>query len=198
VTTAGAARVEQLAALAPHPGTAHHLAVTVEGPVVLARVAPGGSAFAARVVQAYDLLVTHLEPDAQLIVEGPLDEGTLVVLQEVLRRSNLPGGWLAGVVDDDVLVAFLGRADVCMLAPSDEPVSGPDDVERAEVALAFGLPVVGGPSAVLGDAGLALSRDDGVAVWAEAVATVLARPGVRRELANRARRRAAERLALPA
>ena len=79
MTAAGAARVEQLAALAPHPGTAHHLAVTVEGPVVLARVAPGGSAFAARVVQAYDLLVdedrrrAHDQTRQKRLLEDPAE-----------------------------------------------------------------------------------------------------------------------------
>jgi hypothetical protein len=190
------ARVAALCAVAPHAGTAHHLATAVEGPVVVAllpesaEATSASAAHATRAVQAYDLLATHLEPDAHLIVVGALGERDHVVLQEWLRRSNLPAGWLAGDVDDDVRVAFLERADVALVDPADEA--------GAATALAFGLPVVGGPAAVVGDAGLALGAGEPLVVWAEAIGLLLARPAVRAELGDRARRRNAEAFALPA
>ena len=183
-----------LAEVEPHPPAVHHLREVVQGPVVLALGGIDPARSTAAAVAAYDALVTYRVPEAHLIVVGPVaDQRHRVLLQEVVRRSNLTAAWLAGEVDDAHLVAFLRRADVALVQPG-PPADVRDDLLRAAL---FGLPVVG-PADVVGQDGLGLAADDGPLVWAEALAAVLERPAVRTDLRARSRRLAAEAFAEPA
>ncbi|HVM05961.1 MAG TPA: glycosyltransferase [Acidimicrobiales bacterium] len=178
-----------LTRIEPDPGTAHHLAEVVEGPVLLhvGQLLPHKRPDL--LVQAYHVLTTYLEPEVRLVLVGP---GRLpryrAAVQHYVHELSLPGAWLAGPVSDAALAAFYRRADVFVTASGHEGFCVP-----VLEAMAFGVPVVaracGAIPETAGDAALLLPPGDDPVLLAEALATLLDDADLRASLAARGRER---------
>ena len=162
-----------LCSVEPDPGTAHHLATEVEGPVVLfvGQLLPHKRPDL--LVQAYHVLVTYLDPDAQLILVGPARLPRYrKAVQDLVHELSLPGAWVAGPVSRAALAAFYRRADAFVTASEHEGFCVP-----VLEAMAFGVPVAaraaGAVPETAGGAALVLPLDCGPTLLAEAMATLL-------------------------
>ncbi len=184
----GADRLRQLA---PHEPTAHHLRVAVSGPVILcvAQLLPHKRVDL--ILQAYSLLVTHHLPEATLIIVGAERHPHFAEsIRSLVHDLGLVRCWLATDVDDDVLAAMYGRADVMVVASEHEGLCVP-----LVEAMAFEIPIVARANAAIpetvGDAALLLPGDAGAGLLAEALLAVLSDGALHAEL----RQRSATRLA---
>ena len=180
-----------LCGLEPDPATAHHLATEVAGPVLLfvGQVLPHKRPD--RLVQAYHVLVTHLDPDARLILVGPARlprYGDAV--QHLVRELSLPGAWVTGPVSPEALAAFYRRADAFVTASEHEGFCVP-----VLEAMAFDLPVgaraAGAIPETAGDAALVVPLDGGPFLLAEAMHALLHDAALRAGLVGRGRSRLA-------
>lgn len=178
-----------LCALAPDPATAHHLATEVEGPVLLfvGQLLPHKRPDL--LVQAFHVLVTYLDPDAQLILVGPARLPRYRdAVQHLVHELSLPGAWVAGPVSREALAAFYRRADAFVTASEHEGFCVP-----VLEAMAFGVPVcaraAGAIPETVGDAALVLPPGDGPLVLAEAMAALLHDDDLRDQLVQRGRAR---------
>lgn len=182
--------VRALVGLEPDPGTANHLTTQVEGGVVLfvGQLLPHKRPDL--LLKAFHLLCTYTRPDAHLILVGAarLDRYR-ASLQLFAQELNLRA-WLTGPVTAAQLAAFYRRADVFATASEHEGFCVP-----LIEAMAFGVPIVarshGAIPETLGASGLLLPPDDDPVLLAEALACVLDRPQVRRDLVARGARRLA-------
>jgi hypothetical protein len=166
----------RLAAVPVFEPTAHHLAVAVHGPLVLAVDDMVTATSAARVVQAYHVLRTYLVRSSRLtlaIVDGCATSE--IAVQRVSREVwglRLADAWVQRLANPGERAAFTRRASVFVTA---DPVVG--DVRHALAAMAEGVPVVApaiaGVADALGDGALLLPPDAGAALVAEAVAELL-------------------------
>lgn len=171
------------------PDTTHHLTEGVTGPVVLfvGQLMPHKRPD--MVIKAYHALVTHLVPDAHLMMVGAARlERYREALQLFIHELNLGKAWLTGSVSDAQLVSFYRRADVFVTASEHEGFCVP-----LLEAMSFDIPVIArGCAAVpetVGDAGLLLPPDASPLVMAEAMATVIGDAEVRAGLIERAHER---------
>jgi len=178
-------KANRLRELPVHEATAHHLEVVVTGPMILcvAQLLPHKRADL--ILQAYHLLVTHLLPDAHLVIVGAQRNQRYADQVLALARDlRLPHCWLAGEVDDEVVAAMYARADVLVVASEHEGVCIP-----LIEAMAFGIPIVARANAAipetLGDAGLLIEGDAGPGLLAEALLAALTDGPLRTELATR-------------
>lgn len=185
-----------LASIEEDPSTVHHLHTVVSGPVVLfvGQLLPHKRVD--WLLAAYFILVTYLVPEAHLIVvgAGPLPRYRQA-LQRYANELNLDRSWLTGRITDAELAAFYRRADVVATASEHEGFCAP-----LLEAMAFGTPIVARACAaipeILGDAGVTVAPGDSPAVFAEALAELLADPqapaghqGLGQALARRGRAR---------
>lgn len=175
----------------PHGPTAHHLAASVEGPVVLfvGQLLPHKRPDL--LIAAYHVLTTYLRPEAHLIMVGAGRlPGYTRALHAVIEENNLRGAWITGHVTDEELAAFYRRADVFVTASEHEGFCAP-----LLEAMAFDVPVVARAFAAIpdtvGDAALLLDPDDGAAVLAEAVSETLGNAALAETLVQRGRLRVA-------
>ena len=184
---------EALAAVPADPGTANHLTVALHGPLLLT-TGEFAAAAAARVVQAYHVLRTYLPGASHLAVAvaagAATDPAEVARLQREIWGLRLADAWVQEISRAGERAAFVRGARVLVTA---EPAQG--DTRAALAAMAEGLPVVApadaAARAVLEGGGVLLPPDAGPALVAEAIATVLADPDLRAELAAGAARVAA-------
>lgn len=140
-------------------------------------------------LMAYHVLVTHLVPEAWLVMVGP-DRlaGYGAALRDLVRRLSLGRVHITGAISQAALVSCYRRAEVFMTASEHEGFCVP-----LLEALAFGVPVVArGFAAVpetLAGAGMVLEPEDGLMVAAEALREVLEVPALRASMVEAGRRR---------
>ncbi|MCZ7528835.1 MAG: glycosyltransferase [Acidimicrobiia bacterium] len=169
--------------------TAHHLAVAVEGPLVLACGSLDPAGRPELVVEAHHVLVTYSMPSVNLVLVGPApDAAHSAALRHLVHQLELRGCWLAGPVGLPELAAFLARADaVVNVARWSAPLRTPLD------PLVAGVPVVTRSGTSLaessGDAAVVLPADAGPLLVAEAMDAVLTESDLRRRLVDAGRRR---------
>lgn len=193
--------VDRLLRTEPHEPTANHLRSVVEGPVLLYIGPIGPSRRIDRLIEAFNILVTHHRPDAQLIVAstGGSASYSRVLLRQLLEL-NLSNAWLLEAADDGQVVALLERAVLLVtLADADDGDDAEGEADAGtllSVAFAYGIPAVargvGALSTLASGAALLLDPDDGIEVAAEAFLEVLTNGRLRAELVERGRRRAVE------
>ncbi|HVF75625.1 MAG TPA: glycosyltransferase [Acidimicrobiales bacterium] len=184
--------VDRLAGSAPDADTTFHLTRNVEGPLVLfvGQLLPHKRPDL--LVQAFNVLLTYLEPDAHLVLAGA---GTLPLYRRAVwllaHELNLPTVWFAGRVSDAELVSFYRRADLFVTASEHEGFCVP-----LLEAMSFDLPVIARAHAAipetLGGAGLVLPPDDDPVLLAEAMAAVMGDEALHSGLVASGRRRLAE------
>jgi len=170
-------------------GTAHHLAATMDGPMVLfvGQVLPHKRP--ELLVQAFHALSTYLAPDASLVMVGShrLAQFAQAVQQEIVELA-LHRAWMAGTVPPGALRAFYERADLFVTASDHEGFCVP-----LVEAMSFGIPVVARATTAipetLGGAGVLVDPSDGPLVMAEAWHAVLTDPALGRSLADAGTRR---------
>ena len=174
-----------LCSVEPDPGTAHHLATEVEGPVVLfvGQLLPHKRPDL--LVQAYHVLVTYLDPEARLILVGPARLPRYrKAVQDLVHELSLPGAWVAGPVSRAALAAFYRRADAFVTASEHEGFCVP-----VLEAMAFGVPVAaraaGAVPETAGGAALVLPLDGGPMLLGEAMAAMLHDSAVKAGLVER-------------
>lgn len=140
-------------------------------------------------VQSYDALVTHLVPEAHLVVVGP---DRLPTYSRAVRRLvdelNLTRSHLLGSLSQAGLVACYRAADVFATATEHEGFCAP-----LLEAMAFEVPVMARAFAAvpetLDGAGLLLEPGDGPLVGAEALAAVISDTRLAGSLVDAGRRR---------
>jgi len=142
-------------------------------------------------VMAYHALVTHLLPEAHLVVVGAQRQPRFAAaVRRLVADLNLPRVHLLGPVAQSVLVAAYRRASVLATASEHEGYCVP-----LLEAMAFGVPVLARAFAAvpetLGGAGVLIPADDGPLVAAEALAGLLTDPALREEAVDRGRERVA-------
>lgn len=172
----------------PDPSTAAQLD-GLDGPVVLyvGQLLPHKRVD--WLVSAYHALVTHLVPEARLVLVGA-DRlpGYGAALRRLVAELNLTRAHLMGPVSQPSLVAAYRRAQVFVTASEHEGFCVP-----LLEAMAFSVPVVarrfGAVPETLGGAGLLLAPEDGPLVGAEAMAAVAAGGELAAALVERGRRR---------
>ena len=143
----------------PDPSTTHHLAERIEGPVLLyvGQLLPHKRPDL--LVQAFHVLSTYVDPEANLILVGParLPRYRRAV-QHLVHELSLPRAWVAGPVSDAALAAFYRRADAFVTASEHEGFCVP-----VLEAMAFGVPALargyGAIPETAGDAALVLPPD---------------------------------------
>lgn len=170
----------RLATAAPDLGTAHHLDVTLGGPLVVSL-----DGFSERVVAGYHALVTYTDPSAHLVLVGESpDRGWRRALDAFVRELNLSRAWVAADATPGEEIAFVRRAAAAVS-------TGPDVLEL----FGAGVPVVTWAGAVADDvvdgASLVLPDDAGPELVAEALARVVGDRGLAEYLGEAGRRRAA-------
>lgn len=181
---------ERLLDLQPAWLMQNHLEQMVHGPVILAVGQLLPHKRVDRLIEAYHILVSHHLPDAKLIIVGAArNDAYARALTHQVRQLNLPGAWLTGSVSDEELVALFRRADVFATMSEHEGFCFP-----VVEAFAFGVPVLARRFAALpdtvGNGGLLLAPDDGVAVAAEAMLELIQNQGLRTRLIQRGLERA--------
>jgi glycosyltransferase involved in cell wall biosynthesis len=163
----------------PDPSTTAHLANHVQGPMVLSVGQLLPHKRPDFLIHAFHILSTYLLPEAHLVVVGaarlrPYHRA----LQAQVDELNLSKVWLTGAVTDSALAAFYRRADVFASTSEHEGFCAP-----LLEAMAFDLPIVARRVAAIPEtlgspagsgAGLLLEPSDGPAVFAEALAEILA------------------------
>jgi len=166
-------------------GTAHHLQEVVHGPVALfvGQILPHKRP--ELLIEAFHILATYLLPEAHLVLVGSLRLPRFAqALQCQISELGLSGAWITGGVPPETLRAFYERADLFVTASDHEGFCVP-----LLEAMSFGLPVIARATTAvpetLGGAGLLLAPEDGPAVIAEAMHTVLTDPEVRSDLSAR-------------
>lgn len=178
-----------LCGLEPDPATAHHLATTVRGPVLLfvGQLLPHKRPDL--LLQAFHVLATYLDPEAQLILVGPARlPGYRDAVQHLVHELSLPNAWITGAVTPEALAAFYRRADVFVTASEHEGFCVP-----VLEAMAFEVPVVaraaGAVPETVADAAVVLPVDGGPLLLAEAMRAAVHDEGLRVGLAARSRAR---------
>ncbi|MGH9128185.1 MAG: glycosyltransferase [Acidimicrobiales bacterium] len=177
-----------LVAAEPDPAMTGHLA-SLDGPVVLnvGQLLPHKRID--WLLMAYHVLVTHLVPEAWLVVVGA-DRlpGYGEAIRRLVRRLGLTRVHLTGPVSQAALTACFRRATVFMTASEHEGFCVP-----VLEAMAFDVPVVARDFAAvpetLDGAGLLLGPDDGLCVAAEALRAVIEEAGLRDALVAAGRQR---------
>ena len=184
----------RLAAITAFAGTANHVAVALNGPLVLTVDDVTTADNAAHVVQAYHVLRTYLARAGHLAVAvAPTSESNDEPVRTVFREVwglRLLDAWVLRLAELGERAALTRGAAVFVSAA---PAVG--DVGHALAAMAEGVPVVAPADAsaasVLADGALLLPSDAGPALVAEAVADVLDDESRRAGLAAAALRTAA-------
>ncbi len=98
--------------------TEHHFATVVRGPVVLWHGPIDADAHLERLVAAYDLLATWIDPTAHLIVAGPsADPAVAEHLRRYAVELALPHVWIAPDVTPAVLAVMRRHAAVELTGP---------------------------------------------------------------------------------
>jgi glycosyltransferase involved in cell wall biosynthesis len=175
--------------LEPDQGTLHYLDTALELPFVLfvGQLAPHKRP--EMLIDAVHIARTYLGLNAFLLLVGPhrFKSYANSIISQV-RELNLPTAHIVGGVPDANLAAMFRRA-LAMVTVSEHEGFCVPLVE----AMAFGLPIVATASAaipeVVGDAGLLLPATAGPALVAEALVRVVDDDDLRRDLAERGRRR---------
>ena len=180
--------VQKLQSLEPDPRTLAELA-EADGPVLLyvGTLLPHKSP--ERLVKAFHVLSTYLQPDAQLFLVGASRSAPYRRrFDTFVRDLNLRGLHVVGSVTDEQLAAYYRRADAFVTASSHEGFCVPP-VE----AMGFGVPVVargcGAIPETLDGAGIVVPPEEGSLLFAEAVQRVLTDDDLRHELVTRGRKR---------
>jgi glycosyltransferase involved in cell wall biosynthesis len=167
---------DRLAAVTAFPGTANHVAVALDGPLVLTVDDVATATNAARVVQAYHVLRTYLARSGHLAVgippsAEPNERAVRTVYREVWGL-RLIDAWVMRLTVPGDRAALTRGAEVFVTA---DPAAG--DIRHALAAMAEGVAVVApadaSAAALLGDGALLLPHDAGPALVAEAVAELL-------------------------
>lgn len=181
----------ELCKLDSHHPTAEHLRTQVEGPVLLyvGQLLPHKRPDL--LVQAFHVLATYIDPDAQLILVGPARlPAYRDAVQHLVHELSLPNAWVAGPVSPKALAAFYRRADAFVTASEHEGFCVP-----LLEAMAFDLPVgaraAGAIPETAGDAALVLPLDAGPLLLGEAMDALLHDDGLRNGLVERGRDRVA-------
>jgi len=174
-----------------HEPTMHHFASAVTGPVVLYAGPVDPHNRLERLVEAYHLLVTSIDPTAALVIAGQTSTARYRErLSRQINELNLTGAWLADATDAGQLAAFYRSAAV--FASPGEPADLPSSMLSA---MQLGVPVVAlGTDIVrdaVGDAALLLPVERDPALLAEALAAVLADAALRARLIAAGRERVA-------
>lgn len=180
--------VSDLTAVEPEPTTAAGLA-TLPGPVILfvGQLLPHKRPD--WLLMAFHSLVTHLEPEATLLMVGAARLPQYrSAIETFAAELNLRSARLTGSLEPDALAACFRRADIFFTASEHEGYCVP-----LVEAMGFGVPVLARSFAAIpgtvGDAGLLLDPDDGPLVAAEALRTLFRDDALRRQLVTRGRRR---------
>jgi hypothetical protein len=185
---------DRLAAVTAFPGTANHVAVALDGPLVLTVDDVATATNAARVVQAYHVLRTYLARSGHLAVAippsaEPNEQPVRTVYREVWGL-RLIDAWVMRLAVPGERAALTRGAAVFVTA---DPAAG--DIRHALAAMAEGVAVVApadaSVAALLGDGALLLPRDAGPALVAEAVGELLHDESQRARFATAALRTAA-------
>lgn len=140
-------------------------------------------------LMAYHVLVTHLVPEAWMVMVGPDRLGGYgAALRDMVRRLSLGRVHITGTISQAALVSCYRRAEVFMTASEHEGFCVP-----LLEALAFEVPVVargfGAVPETLAGAGLLLGPQDGLMVAAEALREVIEVPALRASMVEAGRRR---------
>ena len=143
-------------------------------------------------LEAYEVLVTHLVPDANLVLVGHArNRGFARAFRAQLAELSLPGVRFVGRATPAQLSACFERATAFVTASEHEGVCVP-----LLESMAFDRPVVardhGAIAETMGDAGVLLPADSGALLMAEALAELATSPDLRADLVARGRRRLAD------
>jgi len=162
-----------------------------DGPAILfvGRVAPNKAQH--RLLAAFHVLKTYLQPEARLLLAGkPAQRTYYTRLRHFAAELALPDVRFSGEVSAAELVAYYRRADVFVCLSEHEGFCVP-----LLEAMAFDVPIVAWDTSAVGetaaDAALLLSEPSPTLV-AEAVNAVIEDAALRKELVERGRRRLAE------
>lgn len=183
---------QRLAAVEGFAPTAHHLDVTLSGPLILTVDDAASAGDAARVVQAYAVLRTYLVRAGHLAIAIPetpdTDEAAVLTVCREVWGLRLTEAWAHRLVHPGERAALTRRAAVFVTAGT-----AAGDTRHALAAMAEGAVVVAAADAsaagVLGAGVLLLPADAGPALVAEAVAELLDDEARRARLAESAARR---------
>lgn len=180
--------VEQLRSLEPDVRVTEEL-LAHDGPVLLyvGTLLPHKSP--ERLVKAFHVLSTYLQPDAQLLLVGASRSAAYRRrLDTFVRDLNLPGLRIVGSVSEEAKATYYRRADVFVTASSHEGFCVPP-VE----AMGFEVPVVArGCAAIpetLDGAGVVVPPEEGSLLFAEAVERVLTDEELRHDLVSKGTKR---------
>jgi glycosyltransferase involved in cell wall biosynthesis len=173
----------------PDAGTANHLNVAFDGPILLSVGQLMPHKRPDFLVQAMHIAATYLGSNAHLLLVGHqrLERYTRAV-REQIRQLNLPRVHLVGPVEDSNLRAY-SEAATAVVSASEHEGFGVPLVE----AMAFGKPLLARASAAVpetvGDAALLVPIDGGPELYAEGVVELLGDVSLQQELVSRGRRR---------
>ncbi|MGH9066318.1 MAG: glycosyltransferase family 4 protein [Acidimicrobiales bacterium] len=140
-------------------------------------------------ITAYHALVTHLVPEAHLLLVGADRVPSYGhALRRLVAELALPRVRFTGPVSQEALVTYFRYADAFVTASEHEGFCVP-----LLEAMAFGVPVLARAFAAvpdtLGGAGLLLGSGDGPLVGAEALNALIDQPGLRADLVEGGRHR---------
>jgi L-malate glycosyltransferase len=143
-------------------------------------------------LEAHEVLVTHLVPDANLVLVGHArNRGFARAFRAQLAELSLPGVRFVGRATPAQLSACFERATAFVTASEHEGVCVP-----LLESMAFDRPVLardfGAIAETMGDAGVLLPADSGPLLMAEALAELACSPDLRADLVARGRRRLAD------
>lgn len=138
-------------------------------------------------IAAHHLLVTNDQPDAKLVVAGPMRNVRYrKAIERFVEDLALDSVWLTGAISDAELAALYRRADLFVTASEHEGFCVP-----AIEAFHFDVPVLlrdfGAIKSTVGDAALVLPADTGARHLAEAMDRVLRQPLLANTLVERGR-----------
>lgn len=157
-----------LSSIDPNGPTLNHFATSVTKPVIIVpeTLLPGRRL--ELVLEAYNVLITHLRPETSLIIVGdsPLDDYRSY-LDDVIKSLNLHKAGIFGRVTQQELAAIYSSADVVLSLGEDHLAQTLTD------AAGFGLPVI---------TNALIDRDADALLVAEIIHEVLGNDSLRRSL----------------
>ena len=180
--------IKKLLEVEPHEPTMHHFSA-LDGPVIVyvGQMLPHKRP--ELLIEAYHALVTHIHPNANLVLAGNhLLPKYSDYLETQVNELNLNRAWLTGAVPLNQLVAFYRSATMYVTMSEHEGFCVP-----LLEAMGFGVPTMARNIAAIpetmGDAGVLLPAEENPLLAAEAMAELIDNEDYRQILIQKGRAR---------